>query len=358
MMKLTQLVRLSLVAAVLGGTSRLGAATNRPIEFKELYDLLRTHLAGADDAGLNRAAVNGLLSELKPRVMVIPDTAVPPATNAPPLLAKTVFDAAIAYLRVGQVRDGLDQDLWSAYTALASSNRIKGVVLDLRFADGQDYAAAAAVADRFFTNQLPLIDWGEGLRKSTAKADAIQVPVALLINRKTAGAAEALAGILRQNDIGLLLGATTEGRASIGKEFTLKTGQRVRLAVAPVKVAGGEPLSHTGLKPDIRVDVNLDDERAWYDDAYRVPPKPANLASADNAPTNETAQATTNRALRRRMNEAELVRMLREGQSPDDVTNVTLREAESARSVVRDPALARAIDLLKGLAVVQRFKSL
>jgi len=123
-----------------------------------------------------------------------------------------------------------------------------------------------------------------------------------------------------------------------------------------VKVAGGEPLSHAGLKPDIRVDVNLDDERAWYEDAYRVPPKPANLAGTDNS-TNETAQATTNRAPRRRMNEAELVRMLREGQSPDDVTNLTLREAESARSVVRDPALARAIDLLKGLSVVQRFKS-
>ena len=358
MMKLTLLVRLGLVAAVLGGTWPLGAATQRPIEFKELYELLRTNLAGTDNAGLNQAAVNGLLNELKPRVTVLPAAAAPPATSAPPLLSKTVFDAAIAYLRVGQVRDGLDKDLSSAYTALASSNRIQGVVLDLRFAGGQDYAAAAAAADRFFTNQRPLIDWGDGLRKSTAKSDAIRVPVALLINQHTAGAAEALAGVLRQNDIGLLLGAPTSGRANIGKEFTLTTGQRVEVAVAPVKVAGGVPLSHAGLKPDIRVEVDPNEERAWYDDAYRLPAKPAQLAGTDTLPGSETAQTTTNRAPRRRMNEAELVRMLREGHSPDDATNVTTRETESARPIVRDPALARAIDLLKGLSVVQGFKTL
>lgn len=84
MMKLTLLVRLSLVAAVLGGAWPLGAATQRPIEFKELYELLRTNLAGTDSAGLNRAAVNGLLNELKPRVTVLPAAAAPPATSAPP----------------------------------------------------------------------------------------------------------------------------------------------------------------------------------------------------------------------------------------------------------------------------------
>jgi hypothetical protein len=105
------------------------------------------------------------------------------------------------------------------------------------------------------------------------------------------------------------------------------------------------------------VDVNPDDERAWYEDAYRVLSKPAIVAGANSPATNETAQASTNRPSRRRMNEAELVRMLREGQSPEDVTNVTVRDGEPGRSIVRDPALARAIDLLKGLSVVQRFKS-
>ena len=58
----------------------------------------------------------------------------------------------------------------------------------------------------------------------------------------------------------------------------------------------------------------------------------------------------TNRAARRqRFNEAELVRERREGISEADVT--ALREREPEKPVVDDPALARAMDLLKGLAV-------
>ena len=42
------------------------------------------------------------------------------------------------------------------------------------------------------------MDWGEGMRNSTAKSNPINIPVALLVNRKTSGAAEALAGMMRQ----------------------------------------------------------------------------------------------------------------------------------------------------------------
>ena len=61
----------------------------------------------------------------------------------------------------------------------------------------------------------------------------------------------------------------------------------------------------------------------------------------------------TNQA-RRRLNEAELVRLQREGINPDaDVVAKTPKE-EMNRTMVNDPALARALDLLKGIAVVQQ----
>ena len=51
---------------------------------------------------------------------------------------------------------------------------------------------------------------------------------------------------------------------------------------------------------------------------------------------------------------AELVRLLKLGQSPDDnFTTAPGRDSEASKPVIHDPALARAIDLLKGLAVVQ-----
>lgn len=333
-------------------------ATSEPPSFTELYELLRSNLTGVDAPTLNRAAVDGLLKELRPRVMLLSDTNLAATTNLPALSATNVFDGTIAYLRVGEVNAALGREFWPAFTALAASNRLKGLIVDLRFADGQDYAAAAAVADRFFTNEVPLIDWGEGVRKSSTKTDAIKMPMALLVNLRTAGAAEALAAILRQNEIGLVIGSNTAGRASITKDFTLKTGQQVRVAVAPVKVAGGEAMPFTGLKPDIRVDVSADDERAWYENAYRLPSRPLTLVASDTTSTNETSQASTNRSGRRRINEADLVRMQREGQSPDELTNTSFRDIEPPKPVVRDPALVRAIDLLKGLSVMQRFRAL
>jgi hypothetical protein len=331
------------------------SAADQPFNFAEVFELLKANLAGVTGEQLNEAAVRGLLEQLADKVSVVGET--PPlrgaGSNAP--VAAEVFDRHFGYLRVNRIGPGTDKEFQAAYERLAAANPLKGLVIDLRFAGGKDYAAAVAVADRFFADEQPLVDWGEGWKKSTGKTNAISLPMALLVNRKTTGAAEALAGMLRHREVGLLIGTNTAGEASMAKEFSLKTGQRLRLAVAPVKVANGRELPFAGIKADIEVPVSPEDEAAWYEDAYKVLPKPARLAT-----TNETSLAATNRAPRRRINEAELVRMNREGQLPDrepPSTNEPSRTVESP-PVVNDPSLARALDLLKGLAVVQQFRSI
>ena len=224
-----------------------------------------------------------------------------------------------------------------------------------RSASGEDYAASAAAAELFFARERPLIDWGDGMKRSKAKDNALLKPLTVLINHQTSGAAEAFAGMLREGDLGLLIGTNTAGQAHIGREFILKSGQRLRIATAPIQVGDGHALTAEGLKPDIHVDVNADDERVYFEDAYKVLPKAGVAAGTFSA--NSASLTVTNRP-RRRMNEAELVRLLREGQNPDDLTGAAPREAGAAPHVVNDPALARAIDLLKGLAVVQQFRSI
>jgi hypothetical protein len=328
-----------------------------PLNFNEVFELLKANLAGVTGEQLNQAAARGLLEQLAGKVSVVGETqSVRGALTDPPVSA-AVFDRHFGYLRVNRLAAGTGEEFQAAYERLLNTNKLKGLVIDLRFAGGADYAAAVAVADRFFATELPLVDWGEGWKKSTEKTDAISLPVAVLVNRKTTGAAEALAGMLRHRDVGLLIGTNTAGEASMAKEFSLKTGQRLRVAVAPVKVSDGKELPFSGIKADIEVTVSPEDELAWYEDAYKKPPVPVQLAGATNTETNA---AGTNRAPRRRMNEAELVRMNREGQLPDrepSLTNDPSRTVESV-PVVNDPALARALDLLKGLAVVQQFRSI
>jgi C-terminal processing protease CtpA/Prc len=251
------------------------------------------------------------------------------------------------------VADGLDQQIRDVCKPSNGTNKFKGLVLDLRYSSGDDYLAAAAAADLFVRKQQTLLFWGTKPIESKEKKDAIMVPVAVLVNKQTAGAPEALAAIMRQTGAGLILGSGTAGRAMIAQEFPLKDGERLRIATSPIVMGDGSSVSSQGLKPDIPVEVSTGDERAYYADAFKVIPR-TNSGGSLLSPTN--LAAGTNRNTRRsRFNEAELVRARREGATLDSDDNE--KEVEPEKPVVHDPVLARALDLLKGLAVVRHSPS-
>jgi C-terminal processing protease CtpA/Prc len=300
---------------------------------------------------LNSAAVQGLVRQLAPRVLLDGVTADDGATNAPLVSAKSLFDRNFGYVRIGRFGDGLAARFNEAIEQLASSNKLKGLVIDLRYASGRDYASAVSTADGFFANEQPLLDWGAGVKKSSATDAPLSMPVAILINRETRGAAEAFAGILRQGRVALLLGTNTAGEACLYRDFSLSNGRRVRVAVSTVRLGNNEALPATGLKPDLVIEVDPQAERMHFADAYAVHP----AGTAELIATNLAAASGTNRPPRRRINEAELVRAQREGREPGDETN-RIAHPEPPRPTVTDPALSRALDLLKGLALVQQFR--
>jgi hypothetical protein len=321
-------------------------------EFKEVFELIRAHAAGVNEAELNRAAVDGLLTKLNSKAWIVDAAkATSPETNTSPVSSSALFDENYGYIRIARINSRLPEQFSSALQNLSATNKVKGLVIDLRYAVGNDYDAAAKVADRFLGSEQPLLDWGQGSAKSTDKTNAFRQPVAILINQYTTGAAEALAGVLRQKDVGLLIGTNTAGQASITKDFPLKSGSVLRIATAPVKAGDGEVVER--LKPDIQVDVNPDDERAYFLDAYKALPR----MSASGATGTNIASLTITNKPRKRINEAELVRMLRDGESPDDEAGKPARPAEPPKPVITDPALARAVDLLKALAVVRHTRA-
>ena len=347
-------MRKLLDSLILGGlvfsATAFGAAPETP-QFTEVHELLRAN-ATVSEADLNRAAVTGLLSKLDSRAWLIdPSKSSSSESNVAPIASSAIFDDSYGYVRIASASSRLPAEFTSALEKLSATNKLKGMVVDLRYANGTDYDAAAKVADRFLASEQPLLDWGKGVTKSTDKTNAFRQPVAILVNQFTTGAAEALAGVLRHKDVGLLIGTNTAGQASITKDFTLKNGQILRVAVAPVKVGDGDVIER--LKPDIQVDVSPEEERAYFVDAYKSLPRAGTASS-----TNVGSLSVTNKSSRKRINEAELVRMLREGENPDEeATNKTGRSIEPARPTIMDPSLSRAIDLLKALAVVRHTRS-
>jgi hypothetical protein len=344
MMAQTNVDSINTGASPVAGTSRAAAADPTP-KFDDLYQVLSAHLEGVTPGELNRAAVRGLLDQLGPRVSLVEPSAAGAPSNSPPLARSCVFDSNFAYFRPAAVAEALPAAFRAAYREMLQTNKpkIKGLVLDLRFAGGFDYPAAAKVADCFLNSDRPLLNWQSGSARATTKTDAISVPVAILVNSQTAGAAEVLAAVLRDTDVGLILGAQTAGQASIFKEFTLQNGLRLRVAVGQLSLGSGRALAGPVL-PDIAISSSLDDQRAYLLDPYKVlhPPQPAKTDIAANPLPDQP-----------RMNETELIREHKEGDDADDAFAPVKLDATPSSPVVADPALARALDLLKGLAVVE-----
>jgi hypothetical protein len=329
------------------------SVTNDLPRFEELYKLLRENLGSVNASDLDQAAVKGLIHELQPHAL-LGAAGTTSAVSTPSGLGKVrLYDNSFVYFDVNSITDDLGEKIMASYRDVAATNKakIKGVVLDLRFANGSDYSAAAKAADVFFNNEQPLLDWGTGSARATKKRNAITVPIAVLVNHQTSGSAEALAAVLRDTNVGLLIGSSTAGHASVYKSFPLTSGEKLQIATAQIKVADKKILSGA-LKPDIAVEVPVEDEKSWIADPYKVLHKPETAKDADA--DSIAGEGTANAPIRRRINEAALVRQQREGADLDEPTTPSLKPKADDTPVLADPALLRGLDLLKGLAVVQQ----
>lgn len=327
-------------------STRADSGTNP--NFSEVRELLLKHMSGGTEAELNRAAVAGLIAELKGRAELLSDhPAVKPSTNALAGAAQR-FDGEVGYVRIHRVAEGLAKEVAQSIAQLKTSNTLAGLVLDLRYADGTDYASAAATVDLFLAQEVPLLNAGKGLVSSKEKTNALVMPVVALVNGQTKAAAEALAAVLRQAGVGLLIGSPTAGRAGITSDYQLSTGQMLRVVTAPVQLGNAQALTVEGVAPDVTVDVKAEDELKFYADPF--------AGAGRVASTVVSAESKADSARRVRVTEADLVREKRGDGDLETVAGERVK-SEPAKPKVNDPVLSRAIDLLKGLAVVRQWKS-
>jgi len=348
---------LSFFAVVLTGwlaVSRLQGAdlTNPAPDFKEVYDLLRANLPGATDESLNRAAVEGLLMQFHGKVMLAGgalDGAIS-QRGGTELNKSAVLENNVAYWSVSRIAGSLAGELDAAYRALTSTNRVVGAVLDLRFAGGDDYAAARETSK-----------W----LKAGKPACPVAGPLVVLINGETRGAAETLARLLHETDAALTIGSPTAGAAINFKEYVLTDGERLCIAAPPGKPADTDV---SRVQPDISMSVNVENERAFLENPYGPPaPDSTALKVATNSflpYVDHTSEADL--VIQRRGNTkhsgARLPDMVSPGAGSNrnpsdgvdgDENSPTSRAVDPQKPVIQDPVLARAVDMVKGLAVLR-----
>jgi hypothetical protein len=329
-------------AALVGCGSPAWSKPQSQPAFEEVSGLIRSNLAGATPAQIDRMAVQGLIESLSPRVSLA-DTAedpVPGASGERGVGGVEVYRGTVGYISLRVVGASTPLEFRERYAALSASNHLTGLVLDLRGVGGNDYSAALELADAFLLYETPLMNWGEGLKSSRSKEAAITLPVAVLVDARTGGAAEALAAMLRQSGVALIFGGRTSGTAGIQRAFPLQNGQYLRITVSSVQLGNAQMIPVDGVKPDVEV-------KSGRSAAV------ADSAKVGSGPEVRGGQGTNAGPVRLRMDEADLVRRWRgEMLTARDLEQPSITNGPESR----DPVLLRALDLMDGLAILRSWQ--
>lgn len=141
----------------------------------------------------------------------------------------------IAYVRILQFGPRTAADLKSVLVALVKDG-LKGLILDLRSCPG-GFLNQALQSCKFFIKEGDLLQTqGPNKEQTTWKADGKDLvgdfPLVVLIDERTASAAEIVAGALRDHDRAILLGTRTYGKGSGQALVKLDAGGMLRVTTA------------------------------------------------------------------------------------------------------------------------------
>jgi len=186
------------------------------------------------------------------REIVLPETVVGDRRRADGSWTWDLEDApGIALLRVTAFGERTAAEFDAALAAIAGGvgGGCAGLVLDLRGTEGDSLAAAVAVCDRFLEDGVIVATRrrrGVGTAIDVARATretSIDVPVAVLVDRRTAGVAEVVAACLQDHGRAAIVGSRTAGRGVVRSLVALGDGTQVRLTTAEyLRPAGlGDP---------------------------------------------------------------------------------------------------------------------
>jgi len=231
--------------------------TTREMSLAEIESLL----AGEPGSNVNVSVVRARRAEPQ-KITITRDVVKIPAVSA-----KTMTDG-IGYIKVDTFTKGKAQEIANKVKDLQSSGAQK-LVLDLRDCAMGDEQEGIATANLFLNHGTITYLQGQKYPRETFNADQTKtisnLPLVVLVNRGTAGAAEIVAAAILENARGDVLGDKTFGMGSVQKLIEIPDGSALMLSVAKYYSPSGKAIQDTAVTPNIMV-ADKDDDVALPDE--------------------------------------------------------------------------------------------
>ena len=237
-----------------------------------------------------------------------------------------MLEPGYGYLRISQFQSKTAENMVDAIDKLKKENKgpLAGLVLDLRNNPGGVLNGAVAVSDAFLKKGM--IVYTEGriadsrLRFNATPDDVIDgAPLVVLVNQGSASASEIVAGALQDHKRAIIVGVKTFGKGSVQTILPLSSESALKLTTARYFTPSGNSIQAEGITPDIE------------------------LESVKVASVDRNIEPLT---------EANLTGHLENGNGNDKAGDED-DEDEDTLSASDDYMLYEALNLLKGLAILQ-----
>ena len=219
-----------------------------------------------------------------------------------------IFDG-IGYVRITTFSEQTTPGLMDAVDDFfrEEGDGLKGIVLDLRNNPGGLLTEAISVSDAFLEEGEIVSTRGREADKGShvyAKPGDIArgLPMVILINSGSASASEIVAGALKDHKRAVILGTRSFGKGSVQSVIPISNSSAIRLTTARYYTPSGVSIQARGIVPDIEVElarieaveggiVREEDLRGALDGTKEGEGEDA--ADSESADTDEAAEADT-----------------------------------------------------------------
>ena len=222
---------------------------------------IRALLAGQPGSNVTISVVRARRAEPQKVVVTRDVVSIPSATDK-------MVEEGVGYVKVDALTKGKALEIANLIKALQKQGA-KKLILDLRNSGDGEVSEGIATANLFLNHGTITYLQGQKYPREAFAAEPSKaitnLPVVVLVNRGTAGAAEVVAAAILENARGDVVGDKTFGDGSVQKLIDLPDGAAVILSIAKYYSPSGKAIQDTAITPNILVadtdeDAPLPDE--------------------------------------------------------------------------------------------------
>jgi carboxyl-terminal processing protease len=171
---------------------------------------------------------------------------------------KTVGNRPIGYIRLIEFNAHAAEQMERAILSL-SDQGVEGFVLDLRGNPGGLLLSSIDIS-RMWLRHGPIVRTvdrnGSDDAISANRTALTQLPLTVLVDRRSASSSEILTGALQDNNRATIVGTTTFGKALVQSLHGLADGSGITVTVAHYLTPNGTDISRKGITPDVQVELS------------------------------------------------------------------------------------------------------